>query len=252
MFQSIKIPKCFKKNQKQIKFGKKGQFQYKNLFNSKKLNTFANFSILQKNTMRRGKKTELKILNAAAELFVENGIDRTTVRDISSRAEINLALMNYHFETKENLCDAVFDMVVKKSTEKLIKILDSDLTLETKFKKYIDAYFDLLWGSPFLVAYVLEMIQRSREEVMKIEGAFTLFSTPKFSEQIEEEISKGNIRPVHPSQVFIDLQSLISFPFGVKLLIQKKLSLDDEGLKAFFEERKKHILEMVMTYLEAK
>ena len=202
--------------------------------------------------MRKGQKTELKILNAAAELFVEKGIDRTTVRDISSRAGINLALMNYHFETKENLCDAVFDMVMKKSTEKLIKILDSDLALETKLKKYIDAYFDLLWGSPFLVAYVLEMIQRSREDVLKIEGVFTLLSTPKFSQQIEEEIAKGNIRPVHPSQVFIDLQSLISFPFGVMLLIQTKLNLDQEGLKTFFDDRKKHILEMIMTYLKTK
>jgi TetR/AcrR family transcriptional regulator len=202
--------------------------------------------------MRKGKKTELKILNAAAELFVEKGIDRTTVRDISSRAGINLALMNYHFETKENLCDAVFDMVLRKSTEKLVKILDGDLALEAKLKKYVDAYFDLLWESPFLVSFVLEMIQRSKEHVLKIEGAFTLYSTPKFSEQIEDEIKKGNIRPVHPSQIFVDLQSLISFPFGVKLLIQNKLNLDEEGIKAFLDDRKKHIPEMIMAYLKAK
>ncbi len=194
----------------------------------------------------------MKILEAAAELFVEKGIDRTTVRDISSRAGINLALMNYHFDTKENLCDAVFDMVLKKSTQNLVKILDGDLPLEDKLTKYVDAYFDLLWGNPFLVSFVLEMIQRSKEHVLKIEGAFTLYSTPKFSKQIEEEINKGNIRHVHPSQIFVDLQSLISFPFGIMLLIQNKLNLDDDGIKAFMNDRKKHIPEMIMAYLRAK
>lgn len=202
--------------------------------------------------MRKGKKTEIKILEAAAELFVEKGIDRTTVRDISSRAGINLALMNYHFDTKENLCDAVFDMVLKKNTQNLVKILDSDLPLDDKISKYVGAYFDLLWGSPFLVSFVLEMIHRSKEHVLKIEGAFTLYSTPKFSKQIEEEIKNGNIRPVHPSQIFIDLQSLISFPFGIILLIQNKLNLDDEGLKSFMNDRKKHIPEMIMAYLRMK
>ena len=202
--------------------------------------------------MRKGKKTEIKILEAAAELFVERGIDRTTVRDISSRAGINLALMNYHFDTKENLCDAVFDMVLKKSTQNLVKILDGDLPLDEKLSKYVEAYFDLLWESPFLVSFVLEMIQRSKEHVLKIEGAFTLYSTPKFSKQIQEEIKKGNIRPVHPSQIFIDLQSLISFPFGVMLLIQNKLNLDDDGIRDFLNDRKKHIPEMIMAYLKAK
>ncbi len=202
--------------------------------------------------MRKGKKTEIKILEAAAELFVEKGIDRTTVRDISSRAGINLALMNYHFDTKENLCDAVFDWVLKKSTQNLVKILDGDLPLDEKLSKYVEAYFDLLWESPFLVSFVLEMIQRSKEHVLKIEGAFTLYSTPKFSKQIEEEIKIGNIRPVHPSQIFVDLQSLISFPFGIMLLIQNKLNLDDEGIRAFLDERKKHIPEMIMAYLKAK
>jgi len=47
--------------------------------------------------------TRQRILQAATEVFVENGFNKTTVREICSRADVNVAAVNYHFGSKENL-----------------------------------------------------------------------------------------------------------------------------------------------------
>ena len=51
--------------------------------------------------------TKTKILDAAEKLFGSKGFDATSLRDITAEAEVNLAAVNYHFQTKESLIDAV-------------------------------------------------------------------------------------------------------------------------------------------------
>jgi AcrR family transcriptional regulator len=51
--------------------------------------------------------TEIKIMDAAEKLFAENGFHATSLRDITSAAHVNLAAVNYHFGSKEDLLDAI-------------------------------------------------------------------------------------------------------------------------------------------------
>ncbi|UYM16028.1 TetR/AcrR family transcriptional regulator [Endozoicomonas euniceicola] len=52
--------------------------------------------------------TVTKILDAAEALFAEYGFAETSLRSITSRAEVNLAAVNYHFGSKKALIQAVF------------------------------------------------------------------------------------------------------------------------------------------------
>ena len=51
--------------------------------------------------------TNDRILDAAERLFAEHGVAGTSVRAITDQAQVNLAAVNYHFGTKENLVRAV-------------------------------------------------------------------------------------------------------------------------------------------------
>jgi AcrR family transcriptional regulator len=53
--------------------------------------------------------TRGRILDAAERLFAQEGYDRTSLRAITGRAEVNLAAVNYHFGTKEALLEAVIE-----------------------------------------------------------------------------------------------------------------------------------------------
>ncbi len=52
--------------------------------------------------------TKERILDAAEVLFMEQGFEATSLRMITARAGVNLAAVNYHFGSKEDLIKAVF------------------------------------------------------------------------------------------------------------------------------------------------
>jgi len=47
--------------------------------------------------------TKEKIIHVARILFAEKGFEGASVREIAKAAEVNVASVNYHFESKENL-----------------------------------------------------------------------------------------------------------------------------------------------------
>jgi AcrR family transcriptional regulator len=52
--------------------------------------------------------TKQRILGAAEELFARHGFAGASLRQVTSAAQVNLAAVNYHFGSKENLINEVF------------------------------------------------------------------------------------------------------------------------------------------------
>ena len=52
--------------------------------------------------------TKDRILGAAEELFAQHGFAGTSLRQVTSLAAVNIAAVNYHFGSKENLVNEVF------------------------------------------------------------------------------------------------------------------------------------------------
>ena len=59
--------------------------------------------------MKKSGDTRERILDVAEELFGDQGLDRVSIRDITRKARVNLAAINYHFGRKEDLIAAVFE-----------------------------------------------------------------------------------------------------------------------------------------------
>jgi AcrR family transcriptional regulator len=61
-------------------------------------------------THRNAAATRRRILHAAENEFADHGFDGVSVRQIAIRAEVPVALINYHFGSKEGLYRAIFEM----------------------------------------------------------------------------------------------------------------------------------------------
>lgn len=63
--------------------------------------------------MAQGPEAKERIIRAAMELInTEKDIDRITIRNIAERAGVGTGLINYHFQTKENLLKQCVQLII--------------------------------------------------------------------------------------------------------------------------------------------
>jgi AcrR family transcriptional regulator len=70
------------------------------------------------------KDTAERIIDAAEALFSEKGFAETSLRNITTKANVNLAAVNYHFGSKKSLIQAVFARYLTPFSEQFGEQLD--------------------------------------------------------------------------------------------------------------------------------
>jgi len=68
--------------------------------------------------------TKTRILDAAERLFVEHGFEATSLRQLTTAAGVNLAAVNYHFGSKEELFQAVLTRRLDPMNQERIERLE--------------------------------------------------------------------------------------------------------------------------------
>jgi AcrR family transcriptional regulator len=107
-------------------------------------------------TKRSGKKAEQRaetveqILDVAEELFSKHGLYGVTLKDVAKRVGVHHTLLNYYFDDKKALFDAVFTRRAVISSERRMKALDEyeaaaagKPTLEGALRTFLDTDLDL-------------------------------------------------------------------------------------------------------------
>jgi AcrR family transcriptional regulator len=69
--------------------------------------------------------TKTRILDAAEKLFGQKGFDVTSLRDITTEAQVNLAAVNYHFQSKDSLIDAVIERRILPVNQRRLEMLET-------------------------------------------------------------------------------------------------------------------------------
>ncbi|NYT86958.1 TetR/AcrR family transcriptional regulator [Pollutimonas harenae] len=91
-----------------------------------------------------------RIIDAAIELFGAKGVDRTSLRELTAQASVNVALVNYHFGSKEGLAEAVFETLASQiNTERALALETllqqegaASVRLDEIVKIFMRPYFD--------------------------------------------------------------------------------------------------------------
>jgi len=88
--------------------------------------------------------TRENILQAADELFGENGFDAASTRLIAERCGVNKALIHYHFSSKQKLFEAVLDRYYDRLQTALAPLLAEEGSASDRMLLVIDGYMDFL------------------------------------------------------------------------------------------------------------
>jgi AcrR family transcriptional regulator len=93
--------------------------------------------------------TKDRILDAAERLFARDGIEAASLRTITAEAGVNLAAVNYHFQSKEALMHAVIARRINPVNDKRLALLDA-IEAETPAGPLpLDQVLDALLGPIF-------------------------------------------------------------------------------------------------------
>ena len=92
--------------------------------------------------------TRDRLIEVSGELFAERGFDSVSLRMITESANANLAAVNYHFGSKEELILAVVEDIVGPVNEKRLEQLggidsNSSNSLKAIIHAFIDPVFDV-------------------------------------------------------------------------------------------------------------
>lgn len=86
-------------------------------------------------------KTRERLLDVARQLFMSNGVERTTMNDIATASDKGRRTIYTYFKNKKEIYDAVIERDAERIVERLREIVESDLGAEEKLRSYIAARF---------------------------------------------------------------------------------------------------------------
>lgn len=112
--------------------------------------------------------TSVRILDVAERLFAEKGYDATSIRDITTEADCNIAAVNYHFGGKERLYLEAFRRLLIDLRNRRITMMRDNMqgsenpTLETFLLSFSRAFMEPLVeggrGRFFMIFISREMV----------------------------------------------------------------------------------------------
>ena len=100
------------------------------------------------------KDTKTTLLNCAEKLFLENGLDGVSIREITDMAGANVAAVNYHFSGKENLYREVLRRRFTEIAHQRVALLNElearpePAALATIVATYVRSHFEGVMASP--------------------------------------------------------------------------------------------------------
>jgi TetR/AcrR family transcriptional regulator len=190
--------------------------------------------------------TEGRILEAAKEQFIRNGLDGTSMQDIADAAGINKSLLHYYFRSKEKLFDAVFHFALQRFIPQIHDIVVSDHSIFTRIRMIVNQYLDMLEQNPFIPLFILHEIHRNPQRPAALFMAAGLDFDLILRNFVREE-DKKNIRPVDPIHLIVNIISLCVFPYAASPFINMIMFNDDqESIIKFRAERKETIPEFII------
>lgn len=183
--------------------------------------------------------TEQKIVEAAQDVFHEKGYDGARMQEIADKASINKGLLHYYFKTKDALFDAIFSLAIRSMVSNIQSILATDIPLEEKIDLIVDGYMNLLARNAAVPRFVINELNKDPDRFISkhINGDIkNVFAN--FDKSVQDEVKAGRIRPIDSRQLFVNMVSMIIFPYLARPMMQVVMGLENKVFYELMQERR--------------
>ena len=168
------------------------------------------------------------IINTAIELFAERGFEGTSIRDLATKADVNVAMVNYYFGSKDKLFEALVERKVSFMRNLLDGLMNNkELSEIEKIDFIIVSYVSKFMEQP-LFHKVLQQEMLVTQRITLHENLLHIFSKNRADVVaiIEKGIRKKIFRKVDPQLTFASVIGTINHVMQSKKICNNLL---DEG-----------------------
>lgn len=157
--------------------------------------------------------TKSKILNAAIQEFAEHGFSGATIRGICKRADVNVAAVNYHFDSKETLYLNVFKVLFERKNGNnalYLGTVSDPADWEKSFRSWIRKSIELFVSPVGMDEYMFKiMFREMSSQSLMFENIFKEYLKPRF-EGLEKFLRLRLPPEITNDELYIFIFSIIS------------------------------------------
>ena len=107
---------------------------------------------------KQDKDPRARILEVAETLFLEKGYQKTSLREVARKAEVNLGLLSYYFKTKDMLAGELHFKILYYAFEQIeLSQFKIENSIQRMFIMFILCQYELMKVSSFL-SYNIEVL----------------------------------------------------------------------------------------------
>lgn len=198
--------------------------------------------------MKELNETEQKIVDAAAQEFLEKGIAGARTQTIANLAGINKALLHYYFRTKEKLYEFVAERVIRSAMNQVLGNIDDVPDFKEWLKHFVHNYIAIVSSNPMIPRFMLWEIEAGGgrvamiiKDILKME---TLDDNPLYK-IVTKAIRDKQIRDIDPVHFIISLIATCVAPFVARPILEKIIPDLNVRSEEFIAQREKAILDVV-------
>lgn len=209
--------------------------------------------MLSNKTINPETSMEDTLLSVAEQLFLEKGFDGASTTEIAKRAGCNQTLVHYYFRTKQNLFCTIFEKKFLTLYQGFMSFGNvNGTTVQDKLRFLIETHYDLISKDPRLPLLITNEFHRFPQLIEALRERLTSKPTEMaiaFEQELQEEIAKGNIRPISLKDLFISVVSLNIALIFMMPVIGVVYPMDENQKKAFIDHRRAENVDFVLKSL---
>lgn len=188
---------------------------------------------------------QIHILNIAEALIAQKGFKETSIRDISGKANVNVAMISYYFGSKDKMMDALYEYRVLRSKEKFSEFVETIKNSQPniQLKEIINFVVSEILRYKHFHGFVTQEMQNS-ESTRNLLTDFYLVCSNVVEKNIEKGISIGVFKKaVKAEDLLSTIIGTVLFTIRNKGFYGKFMSCSTEYLPSNIEDKVKSHLQ---------
>lgn len=135
---------------------------------------------------------QIHILDVAEKLIAKKGFEGTSIRDISSQANINVAMISYYFGSKEKMMSYLYRYRVQKTRETFAEFAEGikDAKPEVQMKELVKHVVSQLFKYNYFHGFVTQELRHTEHLKDDLLDFYTTF-TAKIDDVVKKGVASG-------------------------------------------------------------